>query len=347
MKVLADIKRQPKELIKSLEYQLSEGQGAFAKAAALLESPGRLLIVGIGASHHAGLALKYIFEHHQINCQVIDASELLYFYSLEKGDTLLLLSRSGKSIEIVKSAQKANTTGANIISITNDLDSPLAQLSDIALPIHADFDHNISITMYTGIILVGALLATQLRDTTLFKNTAATFKKVLQTIDLQLAQWQKEITNHTWINTSAYTQFLARGSSFGSAKGAELLWQEAAKSVAGAMPTGSFIHGPQEILKKPLRFCIWLDHEHGRAYDLQLINDLLQLKQEVMVIGHQIPQINGVLSIDLPYIAAPFQAIIDVIPVQLAAVLYADKIGEDASSFLYCNYIVQAEGGIL
>jgi hypothetical protein len=48
----------------------------------------------------------------------------------------------------------------------------------------------------------------------------------------------------------------------------------------------------------------------------------------------------------LPGIAARWQFLIDIIPIQIAAERMASVRGEDPDSFRLCSYIVEDEGGL-
>ena len=58
----------------------------------------------------------------------------------------------------------------------------------------------------------------------------------------------KLIAGHDWFAPGRVVHFLGRGGSLGSCYEARLLWEEGAKSEATALGTGSFRHGPQEIV---------------------------------------------------------------------------------------------------
>jgi len=65
---------------------------------------------------------------------------------------------------------------------------------------------------------------------------------------------------------------------------------EGVKSPASAMNTGSFRHGPQEMVAAGARFGIWIDAERMRGQDLAVARDLRKLGAAVMLIGQDIPQ---------------------------------------------------------
>jgi D-arabinose 5-phosphate isomerase GutQ len=81
------------------------------------------------------------------------------FAEIPQEAAVVLLSRSGRSIEIVRLTEKCRASVASIVAITNSPDSVLAISSDVALMSNTDLDHGVSITTYTALALTGGLLA--------------------------------------------------------------------------------------------------------------------------------------------------------------------------------------------
>ena len=57
---------------------------------------------------------------------------------LQKGDVILLASRGGKTGELLPSAKSARQRGVSIITVTENLDSPLAKMADVVLKQHVN-----------------------------------------------------------------------------------------------------------------------------------------------------------------------------------------------------------------
>jgi len=53
------------------------------------------------------------------------------------------------------------------------------------------------------------------------------------------------------------------------------------------------------------------------------------------------------LTLQLPGIPAPWQFLVDCIPVQLAAEQLARLSGEDSDTFRLCSFVVEDEAGLL
>src|SRR5207244_10651618 len=72
---------------------------------------------------------------------------------------MILISRSGKSTEIVQLAAKARRAGVNVIGITNAPEGTLAKEAHIAIVVPVAFDHAISVNTYTTLALAAGMLA--------------------------------------------------------------------------------------------------------------------------------------------------------------------------------------------
>ena len=258
---------------------------------------------------------------------------------------MILLSRSGKSVEIVGLIEKCRARKARLIAITNTLDSPLARESDVVLPLMADFDHQVSISMYSVLALVSAMLAYETAGK-LDDSLASQLEKPLAETLSAIPSWKNQIDSSDWLQPDAATYFLARGASIASCHGARLLWEEAAKAPASALTTGNFRHGPQEIVRSGLRIGMWIDGDKMRAEDLALANDLRGYGAKVLAIGLDLPGSAADLVLGLPSIPAAWQFLIDIIPIQIAAERLAQLRGENCDAFRLCSYIVEAEGGL-
>jgi glucosamine--fructose-6-phosphate aminotransferase (isomerizing) len=344
-RLLHDILNQPDELSRSLAHTLGPGRDALIRAAEVVRRAGCVILTGIGSSWHAGMAAQAHFLAAGRPALLVDASELLHGGRLPRGAALVMLSRSGRSIEIVRLLEPARAAGATVIGVTNDPESPLGQRADVLLPLHAAFDHAVSITMYTAPAMVAALLGAAALGT-LDDALEASLQNALASTRGSLPAWQERIDASDWPNADAPTYFLARGPSLATAHEARLLWEEAAKTPATALTTGGFRHGPQEIVRDGLRVALWLE-EARREQDLALVSDLRRLGVRVMLVGQNLPAGAADLVCSLPPIPLPWQFMIDAIPAQLAAERLAVRRGVDCDSFTYCSYIVEDEGGLI
>jgi len=342
-----DICKQPAQLARSLSHMFGPGKAALEAAATVLRRPNPIVICGIGASWHAGMAMQAHLLASGRPALLMDASELLHCAQVPHGATVVLLSRSGKSTEIVQLIQKCRSCSAMIVSITNQIDSPLAHGSDLVLTTSTDFDHAVSVTTYTAIAMAGALLADEATGS-LSPSLFDELSQALLCAQTAIPQWRKAIEQSGWLDDgTGATYFLARGPGLSSCNEARLLWEEAAKMPATALTAGGFRHGPQEIVRAGFRVGIWIDADHMRAQDLDLARDLRQLGARVLLIGQQLDLSAADCVLSLPAIPSQWQFLIEIIPIQIAAERLAILRGEDPDSFRLCSYIVESEGGLI
>ena len=113
---------------------------AFSKAVEALRTAPRIAASGCG---HSGIACRHFA--HLMCCierpaRFISPAEAVHGASgfLQPGDAIVLVSRGGKTKELLPIAEIARRKGAVVISVTEATDSPLAALSDIVLPMRVN-----------------------------------------------------------------------------------------------------------------------------------------------------------------------------------------------------------------
>jgi glucosamine--fructose-6-phosphate aminotransferase (isomerizing) len=369
---LRDILRQPDELQRTLDHLSGAGRGSLEAAVAAVHSARHVYLTGIGSSWHAGLNVSALFQLGARPVYLVDAAELVQFATIPPGSLMIVISRSGRSVEIVQLLEKARASGATVIGITNAAEGALAREAQIAIVVPVALDHAISVNTYTTLALAAGLLATAvihgdeksfLQDPKRNRKTEPMSDlKVVPTKKSSLAdslsgafaavrdfipKWQTQIEKSEWLQPRSTTYFLARGSSLGSAHEARLMWEEGVKSPATAMGTGSFRHGPQEIVARDARFGMWIDGAKMREQDMAVAHDLRELGARIMLIGQAIPGNVGDLVFELPEIASEWQFLLDIVPAQLVAERLARLSGADPDTFRLCSFVVEDEAGLL
>jgi len=344
-RLLEDIEQQPVELLKSLDHTLGPGLADLNVAIEIVRSAKHVYIAGIGSSWHAAMAVASRFAAAGRNAQAIDASELIHFTKLPADSVVVALSRSGKSVEIVKLLDQARRDGARVIGVTNTPDSPLGQHATVRLDLAAAFDHVISITMYSALTLVGGVLADGACNVDV-DALGASLRGGLQAAQAALPVWREQVERSSWFADREPVYFLARGGSVASAYETRLLWEEAAKLPASATSTGGFRHGPQEILEKNVRIGQWIDAAHLREADLALAADMRGHGASTLLIGHGLSADAADLVLDVPALPDGWQFLVDILPGQLAAERQARLHGADCDAFRICPYVIESEGGL-
>lgn len=115
---------------------------AFAKAVEILSVAERIAVSGCG---HSGIACQHFA--HSLCCierpaRFIYPSEAAHGSTgfMQIGDVLVTASRGGRTSELVPIIEIAHKKKASVISVTEDLESKIAQMSDIVLPMNVPLE---------------------------------------------------------------------------------------------------------------------------------------------------------------------------------------------------------------
>lgn len=343
---LEDILRQPAELHQIIERLRGPHRRAIENAAEKIRKARHFFVTGIGASWHAALSVQPMFQLGGRPVHLQDAAELWQFSKMPASAVLVAISRSGRSLEIVRLLAKAHESGALVVGITNSEVGPLAREADIPIVVPVEPDHAISVNTYSSLAATAGILASVTVGS--FDDRVAA--EVLTAIDAladSMPRWQEQILASAWPARASTFYFLGRGSGLGSCHEARLLWEEGVKSPATAMSTSSFRHGPQEMVARNARFGVWIDARRMRQQDLAVVRDLTLLGARVMAIGQSLAETSAELVFYLPAVPAEWQFLIDIVPAQLAAEHSARLAGVDPDSLRYSSHIVESEYGLL
>ena len=112
----------------------------FAKAIELLSNAERIGTCGCG---HSGIICQHMA--HLMCCierpaRFISPAEAVHGATgyLQKGDVMIFASRGGKTKELLPIVDICKAKGVSIISVTENMESPLAQAADVVLKQHVN-----------------------------------------------------------------------------------------------------------------------------------------------------------------------------------------------------------------
>lgn len=149
---------------------------SFEKAVDVLASADRISASGCG---HSGIACQH-FAHSmcciELPARFISPSEALHGASgfIKKGDVVILASRGGKTSELIPILDICKQKQAVVISVTENLESPLAEGADIVIKMHVERESDRYNSQGTSsFVVLSAIfdaLQTALIEETGFKN---------------------------------------------------------------------------------------------------------------------------------------------------------------------------------
>ncbi|WP_131083452.1 MurR/RpiR family transcriptional regulator [Clostridioides difficile] len=101
----------------------------------LIINAKKVYFIGIGYSGIIAQDSNYKFMRIGLNCVSFDSSHTMIMMSsiMEEGDLIIAISHSGETEEIIKTVKLARANNAKIISITENKNSELKDISDVHL----------------------------------------------------------------------------------------------------------------------------------------------------------------------------------------------------------------------
>lgn len=243
-----------------------------------LYSGGRLRLLGMGGSLNAALAAaprmrrdgipvtaELASDHYRGNLADIGAAE-----------TLVLISTSGESIELVELAERLRTAGfPRTIALVGSADTPLAALC--------------SHTIELGIIdeqpidsFVATVAALRRLGAAFGGRPLPDLSRDLEAIDRAILAGRA----FAWGSPAPLADLLGRGSLLGVARQSALLLREISRVPACSWDPNDFRHGPMESIREEQLTVLFADSSSAMGeVDRRLARDLRSIPQRSLVVG--------------------------------------------------------------
>jgi len=204
-------------------------------------------VLGRGTSGNASLFLKYLIEV-KLGVLVADASPSttsIYNSPIAMRNNLLIgMSQSGKSTDLVEFARTAIQSGAFFIAMTNDAQSPLAQLADHHIDLGVGPELAVAATKSYSSELLHAQLLVDAMSGEITPDGLA--KESARVIDDALGR----IIAATDLHVATDIVVLGRGYSLANALELSLKIKETSLVNVPANSTAEYLHGPIAALKE-------------------------------------------------------------------------------------------------
>jgi glucosamine--fructose-6-phosphate aminotransferase (isomerizing) len=216
--------------------------------ARLERRPPRLVVTcARGTSAHAATFAKHLFERH-LGIPVAEAAPNIasvYGRRLNlKGQLFLAVSQSGRSDDLIEMAQAARSTGALAAAIVNDAESPLAQASDIVLPMEAGPELSVAASK-TFVATLAVLLRLTAAWTGDSRLAAAIARLPDRLADAGSLDWSEVMAALAGASSLAT---IGRGPTLPIAREASLKLKETCHLHAEAFSGAEFLHGPVALV---------------------------------------------------------------------------------------------------
>ena len=260
-------------------------------------SPQVVLTCARGSSAHAATFGKHLIERH-LGIPVAAAAPniaTLYRRPLQlKGQLLVSVSQSGRSDDLTEFTSMAKRGGALTAAIVNDIESPLAKICDIPLPMAAGPELSVAATK-TFI----ATLAVFLRLTAAWTDDEA-MREAIERLPARLASageidWSGALDA---LSRSNSLITIGRGPTLAIAREAALKLKELCDLHAEAFSGAEFQHGPMALVSDLYPIMLFMPTDEAAAGLRELTADLRRKGAALFATGQ--PGMSGGLLPALP-----------------------------------------------
>jgi len=314
--------REAAEAPDCVENQLNRNAATLAALADQLRAtpPAAFVTIGRGSSDHAATYARYLVE---TRLGIFSSSLSPSIFSVFKaplslqGMLCLVISQSGRSPDLLAAAQAARDSGAIVVALVNDPDSPLAEIASIVLPQGAGPERSAAATksFITSLSAIAQLVALWSGDEAM--------QAALRQLPSALAEaWQEDWSPcRAMLRSADHLYTVGRGLHLGIAQEAAHKLKETCMIHAEAYSSAEVLHGPNELAGKDFPVLLFRSEDASDASVLDAARRLAAQGAPVIMAGGGEPG-------TLPVPRAPHPALAPILQVQ-AFYRMADALAGD------------------
>ena len=241
-----------------------------------------------GSSDHAATFARYLIETRLglLTSSAAPSVSSVYEASPDLSGTLLLtISQSGASPDILAVVSRARDAGAHVVALVNAEHSPLAQLADEVLPLHAGPERSVAATKsyIASLSAIVQLVAEWAGD--------APLAAALERAPAALARaWQLDWSAAVARLTAANDLYvIGRGLGLAIAQEAALKFKETCGLHAEAVSAAELRHGPMALVGAGFPLLLFTQNDESRPGVTQLAAELAAQDADVLIAGARLP----------------------------------------------------------
>ena len=285
-----------------------------------------LYITGSGTSYNSSRIAKYLMSKYaKLNIEPIISSELQFAPdTIQNDSTLIAISQSGESADVLEAVRIAKESNAKILSIVNHLNSSLSQESDVVVGLNCGPEIGVAATKsFTSQLAILYKITDNLCNGAMKPDWEQVSNSISETLEnhskiQDLAKQLKEVRD---------IYVLGRGIHFPIAKEAALKLKELTYIHAEAIPGGELKHGPLALMDEHV-FVVIINPDDSTY------TDTINSANEIKARGAKIIGISDKKSevydywIETPKVDESLYPLVEIIPIQLLA--YYSAIEKDS-----------------
>ena len=300
--------REAAEAPHRVEDQLQRNAVVLAALADRLRAhpPAAMVTIGRGSSDHAATYARYLVE---TRLGILTSSLSPSIFSVFKAplslrNTLCLaISQSGRSPDLLAAAGAARESGAIVVALVNDPDSPLAEIASIVLPQGAGSEESAAATksFITSLSAAAQMVALWSGD--------AEFQSALPQLPSALEEaWREDwFACRERLRAADHLYTIGRGLHLAVAQEAAHKLKETCMIHAEAFSSAEVLHGPNELASDGFPVLLFRSEDAGDASVQEAARRLAAQGASVMIVGGGDPGASSVPRAPHPALAPILQ----------------------------------------
>ena len=286
------------EVSASTRRQFTSNAAPVEKIAGKLRriAPKFIVTCARGSSDHAATYAKYLFET-RIGLAVSSfAPSVASLYAAKtdmRGALFIAISQSGRSPDLLSAARAARESGAYVVAVVNDEDSPLAAAAESVLPLGVGPERSVAATK-SCIGAMSALyhLCAEWRGENDMRAALATLPETLA--EAWSIDWPQALAP---LRDARQALILSRGIGLAGAQEAALKLKETCRIHAEGISAAEVRHGPMTIVGEGFPVLAIATFDASRESIRSIARDFLACGARVLVAGESV---DGALCLPTP-----------------------------------------------
>ena len=276
-----------------------------------------LYITGSGTSYNSSRISKYLMSKYaKLKIEPIISSELQFAPdSIEKNSTLIAISQSGESADVLEAIKIAKQSDAKILSIVNHLNSSLSHESDVVVGLNCGPEIGVAATKsFTSQLAILYKITDRLCNGCMKPDLEKVANSISKTLEnhskiKELAKVLKDVSD---------IYVLGRGIHFPIAKEAALKLKELTYIHAEGIPAGELKHGPLALMDSNVFVIIINPDDSTYADTINSANEIKARGAKIIGISDKNSDIYD-YWIETPKIDEALYPLVEIVPIQLLA----------------------------
>jgi glucosamine--fructose-6-phosphate aminotransferase (isomerizing) len=342
----ADIQAQSENMRRVIAHLYGPERARLAAAAYALTPDRPTAFIGMGSAAYLCMPAEAYLAAHGRFASTLYAAEALYVRlpALREAN-VVLNTRSGQTVELVKLAEALTSADIPFVAITNEPDSPVARLATHIVWSNTRKDDLVSINVVTAMMATTLLLAAEsLGQADALRPAFEALADGLADAVGRAGQEAEALADLFEPVRPIY--LLYRGASQGAAFCGRLVLEEVGRHPGVAFDVGDFRQGPIEVADDRFGAVVFVPEGELGRLSLGLAGQLAAAGGKILAVGSAARLAAcpvGVYRFPVAPLPAPLRPVLEVVPLQLLAYTLAARQGYTPGTVRFIAKVITSE----